>query len=360
MRRREFILGLGSAAVWPLTAKAQQPDRVRRIGVLLPAAADDSNFQTFVGAFLQELALSGWTIGRNMRIDTRWATTNAAEIRRHAAELAALAPDVILAYGTSTAGPLLQATRAVPIVFAAATDPVGAGLVDSLAQPGSNATGFMGFEYGFSGKWLELLEQIAPGVTRVAVLRDPALPSGTGQFGVIQAVAPSLRMEVNPVNVGDVGNASEVERAIAAFARAPNGGLIVTATAVAVLHRNPIITLAARHKLPAVYYERAFVDAGGLVSYGPDYGDQFRRAAGYVDRILKGAKPADLPVQAPTKYETVLNLKTAKALGLDVPAAMLVRADELIEYTCRPRATLRPLAVRRTASTCGFVIFHSI
>ena len=329
MKRREFITLLGgAAAAWPLAARAQQRERMRRIGVLLPAAADDAEFQARVGAFLQGLALLGWTIGRNVRIDTRWATANAAEIRRHAAELAALAPDVILAHGASTVGPLLQATRTVPIVFPIVVDPVGAGFVDSLARPGGNATGFMTFEYSISGKWLELLKQIAPGVTRVAVLRDPAIPSGTGQFGVIQAVAPSLRVEVSPVNMRDAG---EIERAVAAFARAPNGGLIVTASALAALHRDLIITLAARHKLPAVYFERFFVAAGGLISYGPDYIDQYRRAAGYVDRILKGEKPADLPVQAPTKYELVINLKTAKALGLDVPPTLLARADEVIE-----------------------------
>ena len=277
---------------------------------------------------MQGLALLGWTIGRNVRIDTRWATTNAAEIRRHAAELAALAPDVILAHGASTVGPLLQATRTVPIVFPLAVDPVGAGFVDSLARPGGNATGFMTFEYSMSGKWLELLKQIAPGVTRAAVLRDPDQGSGTGQFGVIQAVAPSLRVEVIPVNMRDAG---EIERAVAAFARSPNGGLIVTASGLAQLHRDLIIALAARHKLPAVYYERFFVAAGGLISYGPDFVDQYRRAAGYVDRILKGEKPADLPVQAPTKYEPVINLKTAKALGLDVPPTLLARADEVIE-----------------------------
>ena len=301
---------------------------MRRIGVLLPAAADDAEFQARVGAFLQALALLGWTIGRNVRIDTRWATANAAEIRRHAAELAALAPDVILAHGAATVGPLLQATRTVPIVFPVVADPVGAGFVDSLARPGGNATGFMHFEYSMGGKWLELLKQIAPGVTRAAVLRDPAIAAGTGQFGAIQAVAPSLGVEVNPVNVRDAG---EIERAVAAFARSPNGGLIVTASALAMLHRDLIITLAARHKLPAVYYERFFVAAGGLISYGPDLIDQYRRAAGYVDRILKGEKPADLPVQAPTKYETVINLKTAKALGLDVPPTVLARADEVIE-----------------------------
>ena len=301
---------------------------MRRIGVLLPAAADDAEFQARVGAFLQALALLGWTIGRNVRIDTRWATANAAEIRRHAAELAALAPDVILAHGASTVGPLLQATRTVPIVFPVVGDPVGAGFVDSLARPGGNATGFMTFEYSLGGKWLELLKQIAPGVTRVAVLRDPAQGSGTSQFAAIQAVAPSLRVEVNPVNMRDAG---EIERAVAAFARSPNGGLIVTASGSAALHRDLIITLAARHKLPAVYFERSFVAAGGLISYGPDFVDQYRRAAGYVDRILKGEKPADLPVQAPTKYEMVINLKTAKALGLDVPPTLLARADEVIE-----------------------------
>ena len=330
MRRRDFITGLGgaAAAAWPLAARAQQGERMRRIGVLLPAAADDPECQARVGAFLQGLAQLGWTIGRNVRIDTRWATTNAAEIRRHAAELAALAPDVILAGGTSTVGPLLQATRTVPIVFPIVVDPVGAGFVDSLARPGGNATGFMTFEYSMSGKWLELLKEIAPGVTRVAVLRDATQGSGTSQFAVIQAVAPSLRVEVNPVNMRDAG---EIERAVAAFARSPNGGLIVTASAAAVRHRDLIITLAARHKLPAVYFERFFVAAGGLISYGPDLVDQYRRAAGYVDRILKGEKPADLPVQAPTKYELVINLKTAKALGLDVPPTLLARADEVIE-----------------------------
>jgi putative ABC transport system substrate-binding protein len=301
---------------------------MRRIGVLLPAAADAPEYQARFGAFLQALALLGWTIGRNVRIDTRWATTNAADIRRHAAELAALAPDVILAHGASTVGALLQATRTVPIVFPVVGDPVGAGFVDSLARPGGNVTGFMVFEYSLSGKWLELLKQIAPGVTRAAVIRDPALTSGTGQFAAIQSVAPSLGVEVRPVNVRDPG---EIERAIAAFARTPNGGLIVTSSGSAARHRNLIITLAARHKLPAVYFERTFVAAGGLISYGADYIDQYRRAAGYVDRILKGEKPADLPVQAPTKYELVINMKTAKALALDVPPTLLARADEVIE-----------------------------
>jgi ABC-type uncharacterized transport system substrate-binding protein len=263
-----------------------------------------------------------------VRVDTRWATANAAEIRRHAAELVALTPDVILAYGASTVGPLLEVTRSVPIVFPVIGDPVGAGFIESLARPGGNATGFMTTEYGMAGKWPELLKQIAPGVTRAAVLRNPATPTGPAQFGVIQAVAPSLRVEVNPVDMRDAG---EIERAVAALARAPNGGLIVTGGAGAQLHRALIVTLAARHKLPSVYFERSFVAAGGLISYGPDYVDQFRRAAGYVDRILKGEKPADLPVQAPTKYELVINLKTAKALGIEVPPTLLARADEVIE-----------------------------
>jgi putative tryptophan/tyrosine transport system substrate-binding protein len=329
MRRREFITLTGGAAVaWPVVAWAQQPDRVRQIGILLNAAADDLKFQTWVEAFLQGLGQLGWTIGRNVRIDTRWTAANPAEIRRHAAELAALAPDVILAHGTSTVGPLLQATRTVPIVFPVAGDPVATGIVDSLARPGGNVTGFIEFEFSMGGKWLELLKQIAPGVTRVAVLRDPTQGSGTSQFAAIQAVAPSLRVEVNPVNMRD---APEIERAIAAFAHSPNGGLIVTAGSATVLHSNLIVTLAAGHKLPAVYNERSFIAAGGLISYGPDFVDQYRRAAGYVDRILNGAKPADLPVQAPTKYELVINLKTAKALGLDVPPMLLTRADEVIE-----------------------------
>ncbi len=330
MKRREFISLLGSTVLaWPLpTARAQQAERVRRIGVLLPATADDPEFQARLAAFHQGLALLGWTIGRNVRIDIRWATTDAAEIRRHAVDLAALAPDIILAHGGVTVAPLLQATRTVPIVFPVAVDPVGGGFVESLARPGGNATGFMTSEYSLSGKWLELLKEIAPGLTRTAVLRDSAQSSGTGQFGAIQSVAPSLRVEVNPVNVRDAG---EIERAIAAFAPAPNGGLIVTLSGSTQRHRDLIVTLAAMHKLPAVYVERFFVAGGGLISYGPDRIDQFRRAAGYVDRILKGEKPADLPVQAPTKYELVVNLKTAKALGLDIPATVLARADEVIE-----------------------------
>jgi putative ABC transport system substrate-binding protein len=328
MRRREFItVGAAAAIAWPLAAHAQTGGQIRRIGVLLPAAADDPQFQARVGAFLQALALLGWTIGRNVRIDTRWATTD-AEMRRHAAELAALAPDVILAHGVLTVVSLLQATRTVPIVFPFAVDPVGAGLIDSLARPGGNVTGFMTAEYSLSGKRLELLKQIAPSVTRVAVLRDVTQGAGNSEFAAIQAVAPSLRVEVNPVNLRDAG---EIERAVAAFARSSNGGLIVTTTAAAALHRDLIVTLAARHKLPAVYPDRSYVAAGGLISYGSDVIDQYRRAAGYVDRILKGEKPADLPVQAPTKYETQLNLKTAKTLGLTVPPNLLATADEVIE-----------------------------
>jgi putative ABC transport system substrate-binding protein len=327
LKRREFISLVGGAAAWPLAARAQQGERMRRIGVLLNAAADDPEMQARVGAFLQALALLGWTIGRNVRIDTRWAT-DAAEIRRHAAELAGLAPDVILANAASTVGPLLQATRSVPIVFVTVADPVGAGFVDSLARPGGNATGFMSFEVSVGGKWLELLKQVAPGVTRAAVLRDPTQGGGNSVFASIQAVAPSLRVEVSPLNMRD---AREIERAVAAFARAPNGGLIVPQGGLALFHRDLIITLAARHKLPAVHYERFFVAAGGLISYGPSFVDQFRQAAGYVDRILKGEKPADLPVQAPTKYEMVLNLKTAKAIGLTIPPGVLATADEVLE-----------------------------
>jgi putative ABC transport system substrate-binding protein len=326
--RREFIVTLSGTAAWPLAARAQQTERMRRISVLLPFASDDSEAQLRVGAFLQELRQLGWIIGGNLRVDYRWGGGNADVIRKYATELAAVAPDVILAHGASTLGPLLQATRTVPIVFPIVGDPVGAGFVETLARPGGNVTGFMVYEYSIGGKWLELLKEIAPSLTRVAVLRDSTQGAGTSQFAAIQAVAPSLRMEVNPVGMRDAG---EVERAVAAFARASNGGLIVTAQGRAQLHRHLIITLAARHKLPAVYYERFFVAAGGLISYGPDYLDQYRRAAGYVDRILKGEKPADLPVQTPTKYETVLNLKTAKALGLDVPATVLARADEVIE-----------------------------
>jgi putative tryptophan/tyrosine transport system substrate-binding protein len=331
MKRREFITLLGGAAAvaWPLAARAQQPERVRRIGVLMASAADDSESQARIAAFLQGLQQLGWADGRNVRIDTRWATTDADDIRRHASELAALAPDVLVAAtGTVTAAPLLQATRTVPIVFVQVIDPVGAGFVVSLARPGGNATGFTIYEYGMSGKWLELLKEIAPRMARAAVLRDPAIASGIGQFAAAQAVAPSLGVELSPVDVRDAG---EIDRAVTAFARSPNGGLIVTASALATRHRDLIIALAARHRLPAVYSYRYMVVAGGLVSYGPDSLDQYRRAAGYVDRILKGEKPSDLPVQAPTKYALVINLKTANALGLDIPTTVLSRADEVIE-----------------------------
>jgi ABC-type uncharacterized transport system substrate-binding protein len=327
MRRREFITLLGGAATCPLAASAQQGERVRRIGVLVYLAADDAEGQARLAAFAQALQQLGWSEGRNLRIDTRWAT--AGDVGRHAAELAALAPDVLVAAtGTATAAALLQATRTVPIVFVIAIDPVGAGFVASLAKPGGNATGFTVYEYSMSGKWLELLKEIAPRVTRAAVLRDPAIASGIGQFGAVQIVAPSLGVQVNPVDVRDAG---EIERAVTAFARVLNGGLIVTASGSATSHGQTIIALAARHRLPAVYPSRFHVTTGGLISYGPDLIDQFRRAAGYVDRILKGEKPADLPVQAPTKYELVINLKTAKALGLEVPPTLLARADEVIE-----------------------------
>ncbi len=291
-------------------------------------AADDLEGQARFAAFLQGLQQLGWTDGRNVRIETRWGANNADRGRRYAAELVALAPDVILASGGSVLGPLLQATRAVPIVFTLVADPVGAGLVDSLARPGGNITGFASFDYNLSGKWLELLKQIAPGVTRAAVIRDPAVASGIGQWGAIHTAAPAIGVDVSPVNVRDAG---EIERAVAAFARTANGGLIVTGSALAVVHRDLIVTLAARHKLPAVYNWRVFVTSGGLISYGPDFLDQHRQAAGYVDRILKGEKPPDLPVQAPTKYELVINLKTAKALGLDISPMLLGRADEVIE-----------------------------
>jgi putative ABC transport system substrate-binding protein len=330
MQRRNFIRLLGGAAVaWPFAAGAQQSDRVRRIGVLMAATADDPDYQARIAAFQQGLQQLGWSDGRNVHIDTRWATTKPDDIRRHAAELAALAPDVILAgTGTATVAPLLQATRTVPIVFAVVIDPVGAGFVDSLARPGGNATGFTVFEYGMSGKWLELLKQIAPAVTRAAVLRDPTIASGIGQFAAVQAVAPSLGVDLSAVDVRDAG---EIERAVTAFARSSIGGLIVTASALATRHRDLIIALAARLRLPAVYPYRFFVTIGGLISYGPDFVDQYRQAAGYVDRILKGEKPAELPVQAATKYELAINLKTAKALGLTVPPAVLARAGEVIE-----------------------------
>jgi putative ABC transport system substrate-binding protein len=326
MRRREFISLFGAAAMRPLAARAQQLERIRRIGVLMNVAADDAEGQARIAAFLQALQQLGWSDGRNVRIDYRWAAGDTGRFHRYAEELLALVPDVILASATPSVQALQQATRTVPIVFAIVADPVGAGFVDSLARPGGNVTGFTPFEYGISGKWLELLKEIAPRVTRVAVLRD--LTIGLGQLGAIQSVAPSLGIELRPVNVRD---ADEIERSIAAFAQGSNGGLIVTASTSAIIHRELITTLAARNKLPAVYYTRYWVAGGGLMSYGPDFRDQFRRAAGYVDRILKGEKPADLPVQQPTKYELVINLKTAKALGLTVPDSLLARADEVIE-----------------------------
>jgi putative tryptophan/tyrosine transport system substrate-binding protein len=333
MRRREFITLLGGAAagpslLWPLAARAQQGERMRRIGVLMTLAADDPQSQRRMTAFVQGLQQLGWTDGRNVRIDYRWSAGNAEDIRKYAAELAALAPDVILAAASPAVGALLQATRTVPIVFVNVADPVGAGFVDSLARPGGNATGFTNFEYAMGGKWLELLKEIAPRVTRVAVLRDPAIAAGPGLFGAIQAVAPSVGVAASPVNVRD---APEIERAIMAFVRSPNGGLIVTGSPLAVVHRELIVTLAAQHKLPAIYYERFFTAGGGLISYGPDQADEFRRTAAYVDRILKGEKPADLPVQAPVKYDLAINLKTAKSLGLTVPEKLLVAADEVIE-----------------------------
>jgi putative tryptophan/tyrosine transport system substrate-binding protein len=328
MKRREFITLLGgTAATWPLAARAQQPERMRRIGVLI--TADDLEHRTQLAAFEQALQQLGWSDGRNVRFDIRWHDNDADRARTYAQELVALAPDIFLADATGSVTALQHVTRTLPIVFAVVADPVGAGFVDSLSRPGGNITGFMVFEYGFSGKWLELLKQIAPQVTRAAVIRDPALVAVIANFSAIRAVAPLLGVEVTAISVDDIG---VTERAVEAFARSANGGLIVTGTGLMpAVTRDLIITLAARHKLPAVYGYRFMVAAGGLVCYGPDLLDQFRRAAGYVDRILKGAKPADLPVQAPTKYELVVNLKTAKAIGLDVPASVLARADEVIE-----------------------------
>jgi ABC-type uncharacterized transport system substrate-binding protein len=326
--RREFMTLLGGAAAWPLAARAQQPDRMRRIGVLMNLAADDPEAQRRVTAFVQALQQLGWTEPRNVRIESRWVAGEAERFRKFAVELVTLSPDVILASGTPALEHLLQASRTVPIVFTVVTDPVGGGMVESLSQPGGNATGFMLFEYGLSGKWVELLKQVAPGVTRVAVLRDPTLTHGIGQFAIIQAVAPAVGVDVRPINVRD---APEIERAVTRFAGVPNGGLIVTASPSGPVHRDLIIALAARHKLPAVYVGRFFATAGGLISYGPNFTDPYRQAAGYVDRILKGEKPADLPVQAPTNYELVINLKTAKALGLEIPPSLLARADEVIE-----------------------------
>jgi putative ABC transport system substrate-binding protein len=328
MRRREFITLVGGAAAWPLAARAQQSERMRRIGVHTGTTADDPDGKARFAAFEQALGQLGWTPGRNVRIDYRFSGGDTATSRKQAEELVALAPDVIVTSGSFSTGILLQATRTVPVVFTIVPDPVGSGFVDSLAQPGGNATGFMQFEYGLSGKWLELLKEIAPSLTRVIVLWDPAITAGIGQFTIIQSVATSAGIDLRPVNLRDAG---EIERAISAFARSQNGGLIVTTSALSTVHRDLIIALAARHKLPAVYFQRFFVTAGGLISYGANFIDQYRRAASYVDRILKGEKPADLPVQAPAKYELVINLKTAKAIGLAMPPSVLARADEVIE-----------------------------
>jgi putative tryptophan/tyrosine transport system substrate-binding protein len=328
MHRRDFIKGVaGSTVTWPFAAHGQ-PDRIRRIGVLSGGATDDPDNQARWVTLTQALRQLGWIEGRNLQIDYRLSEGNADRARKFATELIALNPDVIITSGATGTQPLLQLTRTVPIVFVNVADPVGAGLVDSLARPGGNATGFAQFEYSVSAKWLELLKQIAPSVTRVAVLRDPTITAGVGQFAVIQSVAPSVGIDVSPINDRD---AEEVERAVTAFARTANGGLIVTSSGSAVVNRKLIINLAARHKLPTVYYRRLYVTDGGLMSYGIDFIDQYRRAAAYVDRILKGEKPADLPVQTPTKYELAVNLKTAKALGLTIPPSVLARADEVIE-----------------------------
>ena len=315
-------------AAWPIVAHAQQPRRMRRIGILTPFPADDAEGQARLTAFTQALQQSGWTVGQNIRIDYRWGPGNPATMRKHATELVALEPDVLLALTTAAVGPLLEASRTVPIVFVTVADPVGAGFVESLARPGGNATGFTPYEYSISGKWLELLKEIIPRVTRAAVLRDTSIAVGLAQFGAVQAVAPSLGVELRPVDVRDAG---EMERALAAFAQGSNDGMIVIGSPSAAIHRGLITAPAAKHRLPAVYNTRLFTDSGGLISYGPDFLEQHRHAAGYVDRILKGEKPADLPVQAPTKYELVINLKTAKALGLEIPSSVLARADDEIE-----------------------------
>jgi putative ABC transport system substrate-binding protein len=328
MRRRDFITGIVVFTAMPLAARAQQGEPMRRVGVLMNRAANDPDGQARLTAFKQNLQQLGWTDGGNVRIDTRWGEDDVERERRYAAELLALGPDVILASGTLSVAPLQRSSRTLPIVFVGVVDPVGGGIVDNLARPGGNTTGFLVFEYSLGGKWLDLLRQVAPSVTRVAVLRDPDIPSGTAMFGVIQSAAQSVGLEVNPIGMRDAG---EIERAVADFARSANGGLIVTTGASVSVHRDLIVTLAARHKLPAVYAYRFMVAAGGLMSYSPDQIDEFRRAAVYVDRILKGAKAADLPVQAPTKYELVVNLKTAKALGLIIPQSVLTRADEVIE-----------------------------
>jgi putative ABC transport system substrate-binding protein len=329
MRRREFISFIGRvAATWPLAARAQQPERMRRIGILTAIAGADAQTKIRISAFLDELQRLGWTEGRNVHIESRAGAGNVAATRKFAAELAAFGPDVILASGASPVALLLETTRTVPIVFTIVVDPIGAGFVEKLSRPGGNATGFMMFDYSLSGKWVELLKQVAPGVTQAAVLRDAASSAAIGQFAVIQAVAPSLGLEVSTINVGD---AHEIDRAVTAFARERNGGLIVTAGPLTVVHRDLIVTLAARHKLPAVYFDRAFVAGGGLMSYGANLVGQFRQAASYVDRILKGEKPANLPVQAPNKYELVINLKAAKALDLNISPTFLARADEVID-----------------------------
>jgi putative ABC transport system substrate-binding protein len=329
LKRREFITLLGGAtAAWSLSASAQQGERMRRIGVLTNLAENDPQGQARVAAFVQGLQQLGWTDGGNVQIDTRWAAGDAERFRTFAVELVALAPDVILGTNSAAVAALQLATRTVPIVFVTVADPVGAGFVESLARPGSHATGFALFEYGISAKWLELLKQIAPAVARAAVLRDPTIPAGIGQLGALQAAASSFGVEVSPVDLRDPG---EMERAITAFARSANGGLIQTASPLATFYRERIIMLAARHRLPAVYSDSIFAAAGGLISYGPDRVDQYRRAAGYVDRILRGEKPADLPVQAPIQYELVINLRTAKALGIEVTPMLLARANEVIE-----------------------------
>ena len=325
LKRREFIILLGSAIVWPLAIRAQE--RMRHIGIIT-GISDEALTRERLAAFLPALQRLGWTEGRNVQIEYRWGKGNAETLRRDAMELAALAPDVIVATGGATMTYMLQATRTVPIVFVIVPDPVGSGFVKSLSRPGGNATGFMQFEYSLSGKWLELLKQIAPGVTRTAILWDPSVPAGIGQFAVIQSVAPALGVDVFPIKALDAG---DIERDVAEFAQTANGGLIVTANPSTVVHRELIAALAVRHKLPAVYSTRDFVVSGGLASYAADFLDQYRRAAEYVDRILKGEKPANLPVQAPTKYVLTINLKSAKALGLEVPAMLLARADEVIE-----------------------------
>jgi len=329
MRRRDFIKAIvGSALTCPHLARAQQNGRTRRIAALMPFTATDAQAQARNAAFLQGLQELGWTVGRNIQIDYRWSAGNVDDTRKYASEVVALAPEVIFVAGTAAVAPLLQVTRSIPIVFAIVPDPVGSGFVNSLSRPGGNATGFTTYEYSIGAKWLEVLKQITPGLRRVAVIRDPYIVAGIGQWSAIQSVAPSFGVELHPISVADV---AEMERAIAAFAGVPNGGIIVTGSPGAVINRDLIIALAARHKLPAIYYERYFVAAGGLISYGPDYIIQFRQAASYVDRILKGEKPADLPVQASTKYELVINLKTAKAMALAVAPTLLGSADEVIE-----------------------------